>query len=216
MIFSKTIRPTLCGLLLNSALFAAEGGIEVKNISVEAQHDTVVVRADLQNLFPKKIVGMIDSGLPSILETELRIVVSATDKTVWHEKHYRQIEYDLWGERYVVTADSVRTFPTFDAVSHDCEKLIVKTIGINSLDTNTRHEVQIRVHLFPISSQQASKAHGWLTNPSQTEENLPSDERSSGFSLNLNRLISFFVNQKKSSTSDWFESPPFSPSDLVR
>lgn len=215
MIFSKTIRFILYTLFLNSALSAAEEGIEVRNISVEAQDDTVVVQADLHNLFSKKIIGMIDSGLPSILETELRIVVVSSEKTVWHTKHHKQIEYDLWGERYLVTADSVRTFPTFAEVSRDCQNLVMKTIDLKSLDMRSRHEVQIRVHLLPISSQQASKANGWLTNPSQTEETLPSDERSSGFSLNLNRLISFFVNQTKSSTSGWFASQPFSPPDLA-
>lgn len=216
LILARKIVLLLIGILLHTVLFAAEEGIAVKDISVEAKHDTVFVRADLQHLFSKKIIGMIDSGLPSIIETELRIRVDSSDKTVWQKKHLTRIEYDLWGERYLVTDDTVRSFPDFESVRDNCEKLTVKSIRVNSLESGVRLVVQIRVHLFPISSEQASKAYGWLTNPSQTEENLPSDERSSGFSLNLNRLISFFVNKKKSNESNWYESPPFSPSDLAR
>jgi len=96
--------------------------------------------------------------------------------------------------------------------------LNVVLISKGLLTATQNYTIQIRVGIVPISAHQANKVSYWLENPNQSEEAVASDNRASGFSLNINKLVSFFVSNKKGSqfSSKWFSSRPFRLTELTR
>jgi hypothetical protein len=85
------------------------------------------------------------------------------------------------------------------------------------LHSQKNYDLRIRVGITPISALQANRISDWLQEPHQTEEQVASDDRSGGFKLNLNKLISFFVNRNKKSeyTSAWHKSRTFTREELI-
>ncbi|TDI80376.1 MAG: DUF4390 domain-containing protein [Caldithrix sp.] len=197
--------------------FAQAGGeILVERITPGLSGDSLVVSADFKNLFSRKIVGTIQSGLPSIVEIQIKLFEGT--KQIVRKPISRSIEFDVWEERYRVRSpDTTQVYFEFEQVKQAANRLMnVFLISKALLAATKNYTIQIRVGIIPISAHQANKVSYWLENPNQSEEAIASDNRSSGFSLNINKLVSFFVNKKKGSqfSSKWFSSRPFRLAEL--
>ncbi len=209
----------LISVTFPSLVFAQAGGeIRVERITPGLSGDSLVVSADFKNLFSKKIVGTIQSGLPSIVEIQIKLLGGT--KQIVRKPISRSIEFDVWEERYVVRSqDTTEVYFDFEQVKQAANRLLnVVLISKGLLTATQNYTIQIRVGIVPISAHQANKVSYWLENPNQTEEAVASDNRASGFSLNINKLVSFFVSNKKGSqfSSKWFSSRPFRLTELTR
>lgn len=207
----------LVSVTFPSLVFAQAGGeIRVERITPGLSGDSLVVSADFKNLFSKKIVGTIQSGLPSIVEIQIKLLEGT--KQIVRKPISRSIEFDVWEERYVVRSpDTTEVYFEFEKVKRATNRLLNAFLISKALLAATKnYTIQIRVGIVPISAHQANKVSYWLENPNQSEEAIASDNRSSGFSLNINKLVSFFVNKKKGSqfSSKWFSSRPFRLAEL--
>ncbi len=197
--------------------FAQAGSeILVERITPGLSGDSLVVSADFKNLFSRKIVGTIHSGLPSIVEIQIKLFEGT--KQIVRKPISRSIEFDVWEERYRVRSpDTTQVYFEFEQVKQAANRLMnVFLISKALLAATKNYTIQIRVGIIPISAHQANKVSYWLENPNQSEEAIASDNRSSGFSLNINKLVSFFVNKKKGSqfSSKWFSSRSFRLAEL--
>ena len=197
--------------------FAQAGSeILVERITPGLSGDSLVVSADFKNLFSRKIVGTIQSGLPSIVEIQIKLFEGT--KQIVRKPISRSIEFDVWEERYRVRSpDTTQVYFEFEQVKQAANRLMnVFLISKALLAATKNYTMQIRVGIIPISAHQANKVSYWLENPNQSEEAIASDNRSSGFSLNINKLVSFFVNKKKGSrfSSKWFSSRSFRLAEL--
>ena len=176
-----------------------------------------MVSASFHNLFSKKIIGTIQSGLPSIVNVEVKLIEGEKNQIV-HRLISRSISFDIWQERYAVaTANRVRTFTNFENVKHVSSQLDnVFLVPDTLLEIHKQYNVRIRVAIIPISSRQGAKVDDWLIDPNQTEERLASEDRSSGFKFTLSNLVSFFVRDRRQSryNSEWFSSKPFTTNTL--
>lgn len=193
-----------------------ESTIRVERITPSLNEGRLTISAEFANLFSRKITGTIQSGLPSIIQTEIRFQ-NNDRKTLHNERLSRTISYDIWDERYTVKdGDTTAVFRDFELAQRFCRQLrhSFQPADFN-LARNESYVAQIRVGIIPISSGQAEKVTDWLLDPNQTEEQIAADERDSGFRLNLNKLLSFFVSSEKSNfASDWFSSEKFRLSEL--
>lgn len=198
------------------AFAQAAGEILVERITPGLSGDSLVVSADFKNLFSRKIVGTIQSGLPSIVEIQIKLFEGT--KQIVRKLISRSIEFDVWEERYRVRSpDTTQVYFEFEQVKQAANRLMnVFLISKALLAATKNYTIQIRVGIIPISAHQANKVSYWLENPNQSEEAIASDNRSSGFSLNINKLVSFFVNKKKGSqfSSKWFSSRSFRLAEL--
>jgi len=207
----------LLSVTFPSLAFAQAGGeIRVERITPKLSGDSLLVSADFKNLFSRKIVGTIQSGLPSIVEIQIKLLEGT--KQIVRKPISRSIEFDVWEERYVVRSpDTTEVYFEFEKVKRATNRLLNAFLISKALLAATKnYTIQIRVGIVPISAHQANKVSYWLENPNQSEEAIASDNRSSGFSLNINKLVSFFVNKKKGSqfSSKWFSSRPFRLAEL--
>jgi len=204
-------------MALPAFVFAQTAGeIRVERITPKLRGDSLLVSAEFKNLFSGKIVGTIQSGLPSIVEIQVKLLEGT--RQVISKPISRSIEFDVWEERYLVRSlDTTIVYLDFEQVMQSTNVLPgILLISRDLLRATTNYTIQIRVGIVPISARQANKVSYWLENPNQSEEAVASDNRASGFSLNINKLVSFFVSNKKGSQfrSKWFSSRPFRLIDL--
>ncbi|MCG8606721.1 DUF4390 domain-containing protein [bacterium] len=193
---------------------AAQPGnaIRIDQIVPTLTNDSLRISATFHNLFSRKIIGTIQSGLPSIINAEVRLMDNVK-KEILHKLISRSISYDIWEEEYsLATEDTVETFRDFESVKRAGSRLTQFPLVMGSLlKFGTQYRVRIRVAIIPISAGQGAKVNEWLLDPNQTEEGFASDDRSSGFKFTLGNLLSFFVRDRRRSryNSDWFSSQPF-------
>lgn len=196
-----------------SIVFAKEDGkIQIEQIEPGVVSGYLTVDAIINNLFSPKIVGTIQSGLPSIFEYEVKLL-QENEKSRFYKFIRKSVAYDIWEESYTIRSpDTSIVLKNFDLVKKEITHLQkLKLIKISSLSPDIRYILKIRVRVIPISTVQGDKIVDWLKDPNQTEEELPSENRSSGFKLNLSKLVSFFIGSNKShrNSSEWFTSKPF-------
>lgn len=191
---------------------AGEGdAIRVTQITPRLSGQSLTVSAVCQNLFSDKIVGTIQSGLPAIVQIEIKLK-DDRNKQIAQRQITRSISYNVWENRYTVAEDSARFFSELEEVKKISSRVEnVVLVSVQQLPPNMRFVIQVRAAILPISSTQGRKVTDWLLDPNQTEESLPSEDRTGGFKLNLSNLISFFVGGKKPSqySSDWHSSHTF-------
>ncbi|MFQ5824323.1 MAG: DUF4390 domain-containing protein [bacterium] len=198
--------------------FAGEGGeIRVDQIEPRLNSGYLTVSAGLQNLFSTKIVGTIQSGLPSIIEIEIKLL-QAGKKSVLRKRITRSISYNIWEERYSIQSEDTTEFCfELEKAKYLSSHLDhIALIRSSLLDSAAKYSIQIRVGIIPISMHQQEKLADWLQEPNQTEEYLASEDRSSGFKLNISKLVSFFVggNKRPQNSSKWYSSKIFRVEDL--
>lgn len=184
--------------------------IRVEQISPTLQGDSLIVSAHFVNIFSSKIVGTLQSGLPSLLQIELKVVES--DGSLIVRKFItKTIEYNIWQNRYkLVENDGVRFFAEFEDVKEaGCSVTKEQLISKQRIIPEKSYLVLIRVGITPISESFAAKFSHWLLNPNRLGLSLVSGKSPSIF--RFNRLTSFFVNQKgcPKYTSGWFSSKKF-------
>lgn len=217
---TKFIKNLTAIVLLHSVLFAQDKAeLRVVNITPSLKDNFLAVSATFNNLFSQRIIGTIQSGLPSIIQIDLKIQ-GINKKRIYQKRIVHRISYNVWDEKYAIAfSDSIFISSDFDTVkkmSGQLDKLPI--IALSQLNPNENYSIRIRVGIIPISAKQAEKVTDWLLSPNQTEEDIAAENRSSGFELNISKLVSFFVSsQKKSSyTSDWYSSKKFSINKLMQ
>lgn len=212
--------PTILISFLAGPLLAHTGNggdIRIDQIQPAIVNTKLAVSARFHNLFSPRIVGTIQSGLPSVVKIDIKLL-DARKKNVWHKKVVHSISYNIWEERYFIRdSDSTQTYTSLDTLKRCASRLNRELLlPVARLSRFTSYFIKMRVEIVPISVSQGEKVADWLSNPNQTEESLASQERSSGFKVNLSKLVSFFVERKKPSqfSSSWFPSKFFKIEDL--
>ena len=218
---SKIVKGSLGCLLiflLNQGAVAGDAGkIRVVQIAPTVVDSVLSVSARFENLFSDKIVGTIQSGLPSIVQVEIKLV-DARNKVVTRRALTRTISYDIWNEVYTIQGeDSTAHVTTFQQVQALVTRL--RNLAVTPVQKLTRampYRLQLRVGIIPISARQAHKVSDWILNPNQTEESVASQDRSTGFKFTLSNLVSFFMGSNRSPryVSNWFSSQRFRLEEL--
>ncbi len=187
--------------------------IVVAKIQPEIIEKQFAISASIENLFSRKIVSTIQSGLSSIIRFEINVAESG-GPTIFDKSIIYSISYDIWDERYQIEkSDTTIYFDTFEqATSHGSAISGLKLFHSGLLDAGKIYYIKIRAQILPISAEQGHKAVEWLRNPEQPDEILLSGGRTSGFQLNVDKMLSFFIGRKSrlQHRSDWFKSRHFS------
>lgn len=190
----------------------------ISGVTPFVQNDTLRVSFRISNMFSQKVRGTIQSGLPSVVEYQIDLYEHKRRLLRLHQ--IQRILYDVWEERYTLEsadADTGRVFATFQTLARHCsqiENLVL--LSRLRLRPQTRYRLTISASVSPISAHQNRKLSGWLQSANQTEDDITSPESSSGFKLNLSKLVSFFMrsSNRRGNYSAQF-STEFRLSDLL-
>lgn len=201
-------------LLLSIILFfaPAKAGsapeIKVGKIEPVLRDGKLYLNIHIENLFSRKVIGTIQSGLPSAVLVEIQLLENGRRKVV-QKQILQSISYNIWDEQYTIVSDSssekLRDFDRVLEKGSTIENAFI--VDEHSLRPETTYIFKVQVEISPISSLQSEKLSDWLQESDETQSDIVSAERSSGFKFNLSKLVSFLVggNNKSANRSREYE-----------
>jgi hypothetical protein len=187
-------------------------GPRVDSLVVTRLDQHLAVSVQLSGLFSSKVANTIRSGLPAVIRFDFRLIEEPA-REVQRLMRSVHILYDVWGERYHITANGHEQFSSSFA---DMEKICrgyeeSKLLPYSRLSSQKTYRLRLQVAVIPISAKQDQQLREWLEASGTAEESAPGEDRSSGFRFNLSKLLSFFLDKKERpfGTSEWAVSPAF-------
>jgi hypothetical protein len=162
--------------------------------------DTLKVDLSIKGLFEDKIRKTLLSGLPLILKLDFELVDSEQD-IQFTKQVQGQISYDIW-EEYFTLRGFNKVEQRFQQISR-LENWFGDWRGIKIMTTEKlldkeNYLIKVNSSVILLGRKQSDELDWWLQNSDQTEENLPTQDRTTGFKLNLNRLVKMFFSGEKS------------------
>jgi hypothetical protein len=163
-------------------------------------HDSVMVEIGFQNFFGESIRKPLLAGLPILLHAEI-MATSSGGEMVQQREMDIQISYNVWEEIFHLSFNN-RTSVSLETLDQ-LQNWLAKLPGIFLLPTNKlldseTYQIKVVSQATILTRQQSSQLQKWMQESDQTEEDSPSQGRSTGFRLNLNQLIQMFFSRDKS------------------
>jgi len=190
--------------------------IRVENIEPGLVNGHLTISVECENLFSKKCESTIQSGLRSSIHIYFKILDSG-ERCVYSDTLSHFISYNFWQERYTVRSeDTTITFTDLEAVkrhvSHVKNNNLMKE---SQLKPTIEYHIDVRFEIVPISPEDVKIMEDRLENPDQIGKNLPSEKKSNGFRINVNKIFSQLVRGRKpKNDSGWQSSNRFKISEL--
>ena len=178
-----------CGLSVSNIYAGADQTILVENIEPELYDGHLTVSATFKNLFSRKTTSTIQSGLPSLIQIDFKII-EIGHKNVIRKNFIQSITYNIWDEQYIIQSeDTTLTLNEFSSVIDYCTHLDHKILTKQStIKTTSQYLIEMRIEIIPISAQQGEKIQNWIRKSDQTSPLLKSDQSSSTLELNVGKL----------------------------
>jgi hypothetical protein len=166
-----------------------------------------------RGLFPERIVGTVQSGLPSVVELFYHLMESGGG-SFERGVHSFSLQYDVWNDAYSVTwQDSTVSLPSLEAMRSMIEQMRgITLVPVDRMLPDHSYQVEMSVAVSPLQGTDKRKMAGWI------RENVGGRTEDSWHEqlLNVNDLITHFFSSEEESPmrSEWFRSPIFRP-DLL-
>jgi hypothetical protein len=169
---------------------------EIEQVLPYLSQDSLKVDITVRGFLEDQILKTLLAGLPLNIGVELRLI-DQNQKEVLKNQYLGKINYDVWEERFRVI--------DFSGVARDFELLEeVKTWSRNikqlalmpqsKIDVAASYQVIAKLEVLLITRKQNQQLKWWLGKSDPTEEEIASEERSTGFRLNLNQLVQIFFS----------------------
>lgn len=184
----------------------------VVSLSAEPVRDSLAVSVQLEDLFPPKIANTIRSGLPTVIRFDFRLI-DDSDREVVRLSEAMEILYDIWAQRFRITLNREQRFvASFDEMKAICSELEhYKVTAPAALRAASPYRLRLQVTVIPISNRQNHQWRERIESADLQDEAAASEAGRSGFSVNVSRLLSFFLSGKERvhGASAWATSSPF-------
>ncbi len=199
-------------LILWSAILPAQEEIRVRDVLPYMTGDSLKCSYRISDLIQGAVRQTLVSGLPVLIEEQCRLVDEKQHNTSTVINKFR-ITYDIWED--VIHLDGAffsKTFPSPDSLNKWwAPRRDIFLTATSSLPNASRAYIFIRLRVILLSRSQSERLKDWILNSQETEENLPTQDRDTGFTLNLNRLLSLFFRKDDitkeitiNGKSEWF------------
>jgi hypothetical protein len=166
-----------------------------------------------RGLFPERIVGTVQSGLPSVVELFYHLMESGGG-SFQRGVHSFSLQYDVWNDAYSVTwQDSTVSLPSLEAMRSMIEHMRgITLVPVDRMLPDHSYQVEMSVAVSPLQGTDKRTMAGWI------RENVGGRTEGSWHEqiLNVNDLIAHFFSSEEDSPmrSEWFQSAVFRP-DLL-
>jgi len=197
-------------LCLAARLFPQEP--RVLALEATAEHGKLAVSVRSADLFAPKIANTIRSGLPAIIRYDFRFIKDP-GKEVSKHVHLVKVVYDIWSQRFEITSgDSVRHTATFDQMEELGNHLRIANFSPPPKpDSSAWYRLRVQINVLPIRTHQNKELRALIESAQSAGDGAATESGGSGFSINISRLLTFFLGGKQSShgSSEWVSSEPF-------
>lgn len=181
----------------SQSLLLAQEVPEISDIQVYQVHDSVKCSFRIPDLFSGDVEETLLSGLPVLIE-ERYLYQGEQNKTINTRIHKFRITYDIWEDLFTLEqASGFHQFPDLDSLTrwwNPREEVFLSSVS--RLENVGEAFLTIRVRIVLLSRAEGEKLKDWIFHSQETEESLPTQNRDTGFTLNLNRLLSIFFRKE--------------------
>ena len=175
------------------------GEYRIKEARPFLKNDSLLVSVSFENPFRDDIRKSLLAGLPLLFDCTA-VLQEEGGNTFSKKSLGGQIHYDVWEEIFRITGFKRKPiqFENLAALSRWFGQFLSFNFGVRKKPaTGRKFRVRIESRLTILTQKQSRQLSDWLRNSNQTEEDLPSQERTTGFKLNLNRIIQLFISHDK-------------------
>lgn len=197
----------------------AQETILIRDIQPYIQNDSLKCRYRVPALFSGAVEQTLLSGLPVLIEEHYQYF-NRDDQPLAAAIQKYSIRYDIWEDIFILEGANIqRTFPSIDSLTvwwNPRQDVFVTAAPQTASSVASYIRIDLRIIL--LGRSQSEQLKDWILNSQETEERLPTQDRNTGFTLNLNRLLSWFF--RKDDISKEFlitgQSPIFDPAAIPR
>lgn len=191
-------------LLLFAGRMLAQNSLEIRDIRPFIRGDSLLCSFAVPDLFSGTIQQTLLSGLPVLIELQPRLLGDNSVEGRLSNMKY-QLRYDIWEDRFTMqSAGGKYTVSSLDALKAWWNPLAeLPLLPLSNLKKTSELRLEINLGIILLTRSQGKKMKNWVLNAAETEEDIPSMDRDTGFKLNLNQVVSLFLN--KSDISESFE-----------
>ena len=168
--------------------------IKVRDVEPRLREGRILLDLEIDNLFSRKVVGTIQSGLPAVMYIDLAVQEKGR-RPLLRKKIFYSISYNIWEERYTVTHDTIaQKFASFDAlIAHLSQPRDLFLAEAGWLKSDKKYVIRLTAGVTLISSLQTQKLNSWLQETSVTQSDIVEQERDWGFRFNLSKLVTMLI-----------------------
>ena len=161
--------------------------------------DSLKVDMIVENMFQKKILQTLLAGIP--LDIELNLSLLDQEQKELSQRGYNcKVSYDVWEEHFWLFDYQQNTIDFRELEDlQNWSKTIgdLSLVNQNLFSSPNRYMIKAEMRILAIGIRENQQLKWWIENSDQTEEDLASRERSTGFKLNLNQLVQMFFSREK-------------------
>lgn len=196
---SKIISLVIC-FSLASIIFAQP--YSIKNVLPYLSEDSIVVDLSMEDVFQGEIRRTLLAGIPVLVKFSFQLQEKG-EMVVLTKSNDGRIIYDVWEESFRLFGIGIQE-KNFKELS-ELQSWFGNLQGLNlaaikNLSRDKEYRVLVESQIVLLTGKQSQEIKSWLQKSDQTEENLASEERSTGFRLNLNKLIQLFFSGEEKAT----------------
>ena len=129
------------------------------------------------------------------------ILLDQEQQEVSQRRFNCKVTYDVWEEHFWLQDYHQNTIDFNVLEDLQTWSKTVNNLGLvsqNFLLPQNRYIINVEMRILVLGAQENQQLKWWIENSDQTEEDVASRERSTGFRLNLNQLVQMFFSQEKS------------------
>ncbi len=182
--------------MLLGGLVNGQEPLQIPEVAPRLENDTLYCRFSCPNLFTGNIRQTLLSGLPVLIELRTGLNTTSGTRLVHRREKYR-LRYDIWEDQFLQeSATTVERFRPLEALSrwwNPRENLPVAPL--KALPAGTRLVLTVELRVILLTQTQGQQLKDWIISANETEEELPSASRDTGFKLDLMRLFSLLFRR---------------------
>ncbi len=162
--------------------------------------DSVAVRFAVQHLIENEIRRSLLAGLPIILH--IQAVLTDSRKTPIRKlESLLKITYDVWEESFGLRMNDgpQQVLSSLTELRQHLQRIeLPERIPRTELSPKKTYRWSIETVAVILTRRQNEELKWWMVGGNPVEEDLPSQDRTTGFRLNLNQLIQVFLKKDES------------------
>lgn len=175
-------------------------GYQITQVIPYLAEDSLKVDLSVENIFQEKILQTLLAGIPLDIGIKLRLLDQEQNE-VSQRGFNCKVTYDVWEEHFWLHDYQQNTINFNELEALQTWSKTINNLGLvsqNILLLQDRYIINVEMRIVVLGALENQQLKWWIENSDQTEEDVASRERSTGFRLNLNQLVQMFFSQEKS------------------
>ena len=179
----------------------------IKNVKINSINGEISLSPQLSNFLNDDILSAVNSGMNITFHFYIELY-DAENKVLKEQDSQVNVRNDIWENQYILSGYNLsKTFKEFERFQNFLlDSISFKINSTSKIPENKNLQLLLTFSPQKISTSQKKKLQNWLKNEEEDSE--------STISLNLTKLISFFLSEEKKENISIFRSELFSKKSI--